>query len=280
MKAISCALALLFISAVSLFWWHQEEVRSLLQTYVENGDFLTLEARQSPEEIMEAQRSQLLGNIPRTYLRATLRYHPYLLLEAKFMTPDKKTQEGAILWSLVDGEILLDTESWERTHGYYDAIVSHSSRNDYRVLHALARNGGSLTLEQLQRDLRLDEDALEPFISSVKGKQLVTQKGNTLQLHFQNPKLVVTPQTSVRQRLVTKPYSQAQQRLLRKFTPAQIEEAAKAAFGTDFAIRASHEVLLPVYAIEVLNPDGSVMTSFWNALNGQRIPAHLFASQS
>ncbi len=36
-------------------------------------------------------------------------------------------------------------------------------------------------------------------------------------------------------------------------------------------IRSEKEVFLPIYSIEVLNADGSVQVTDWNALNGQRI---------
>jgi hypothetical protein len=58
--------------------------------------------------------------------------------------------------------------------------------------------------------------------------------------------------------------------LPRKFRNSQIEAIAKAAFRTDFAIRKTTEVFLPVIQIKVQNPDGSQMTSCWNALNGKR----------
>jgi len=48
-------------------------------------------------------------------------------------------------------------------------------------------------------------------------------------------------------------------------------KTAKAAFGDDFAIRKTTEIFLPVYSIVVQNPDGSHMTTYWNALNGKNI---------
>ena len=57
----------------------------------------------------------------------------------------------------------------------------------------------------------------------------------------------------------------------KRFRCAQIEQIARAAFGPDFAIRKTIEIFLPVYSITVQNPDGSQMTSFWNAPNGKRI---------
>jgi len=41
--------------------------------------------------------------------------------------------------------------------------------------------------------------------------------------------------------------------------------------GKDFAIRKTTEIFLPVYSIVVQNPDGSQMTTYWNALNGKRL---------
>ena len=55
------------------------------------------------------------------------------------------------------------------------------------------------------------------------------------------------------------------------FLPAQIERISRAAFGQNFAIRKMTDVYLPVHSIVVQNPDGSIHTSHWNALNGKRL---------
>lgn len=252
------------------FWIYFEPISNSLVAYVENGDFLTLEARYSPEEILESQKTVLLGGNARSYKSVLTRYHPYLLLEVKYTSPDKKTREGVVLWSLVDGEILLNTDTGERTHGYRDAISNDATRNDYKLIHTIAKHGGVLAVEQIQRELRLEEETVDSWISSARSKHLVTQKGNFVQLHFQNPKLILSPQSVITQRVVTKPYGQADW-LQKKFTRAQIERNAKAAFGSDFTVRSSQEIYLPLFSIEVLNPDGSVMTSLWNPLNGRQV---------
>ncbi len=251
-------------------WFYFEPISNTLVSYVENGDFLTLEARYTPEEILEAQKTTLLGGNARSYKSVSTKYHPYLLLEVKYTSPDKKSREGVVLWSLVDGEILLNSDTGERTHGYRDAIMNSATRNDYKILHTLARHGGTLAIEQLQRELRLEEDTVDSWIASARGKHLVTQKGNLVQLHFQNPKLVLAPNSLIVQRLVTKPYGQADW-LKKQFSRSIIEAHAKAAFGSDFSVRSAQEIYLPLFSIEVLNPDGSVMTSYWNPLNGQQV---------
>lgn len=251
-------------------WNNNPQIRSLIASYVENGEFLTLEARFTPEQIMEQHQQELLVDDRHTFLDPSLKFHPYLLMEVKYTQPDKKTREGVILWSMVDGEMVLSTENWEKTHGFEDAIQANATASDFKILNALAHNNGSLSKAQIERELHLDADVVQPWIDSVKQKRLVTQKGDLLQLHFQNPKILVTPQTKVTQWLVTKPYNHAQ-RESAKYSQSQLQRIAENAFGADFTIRSTSVVFLPVYSVEVKNPDGSILTSFWNALNGQRI---------
>jgi|688.fasta_scaffold24933_7 hypothetical protein len=251
-------------------WNYNADFRNLVAEYVDNGEFLTLEARYTPQQIMEAHKKELLIDNQHTFEEPELKFHPYLLMEVKYISQDKKTREGVILWSLVDGEMVINTETWEKSHGFEDAIQANASSNEFKILNALAKNNGSMTRDQLQKELHLDAEVYGLWIENARQKHLITLKGDLLQLHFQDPKILVTPHTKINQWLVTKPYNHAQ-RVRAKYDRAQIEKISLAAFGSDFSIRNSIEVFLPVYSIEVLNPDGSVLTSFWNALNGQRI---------
>jgi hypothetical protein len=241
-----------------------------ISQYIENGDFITLEARYTPEQIMNAHRQELLADDERTFKEATLKFYPHLLIESKYIDQEKKTKEGTLLWSLVDGEVVINAETWERTHGFQDALLSDANRDEFKVLNALMHFGGTLTKEKLQRELNVEKETLEHTLESVRRKHLIIQKGILVQLHIQNPKIGITPQTKISQWFVTKPYNYAQ-RIPQKFSKRQIERTAKAAFGNEFTIRSTKEVALPVYGIEVLNPDGSVHTTFWNALTGQRM---------
>ena len=245
-------------------------IHDFIGQYVENTDFITLEARYTAQQIMEANRKELLADEQRSFEDPELKFHPYLFMDVKYTDDAKKPRESAILWSLVDGEMVLNSDTWEKTHGFEDAINAHASRTDYKIINALAKKNGSMTLDQLERELHLDREMLQPWIDSALQKHLVIQRGNELQLHLQNPKIMVAPQTKISQWLVTKPYNHAQ-RVAAKYSTSQIKTNAKAAFGEDFTIRESHEVYLPVYSIEVLNPDGSILTTYWNALNGKRI---------
>lgn len=273
MRKIFIILSLLVLVGLGV-WWAEREIPGidLVNQYVENGDILTLEARYTPEQIMEAHKKELLSDNRKTYGEAQLKFYPYLMMDVKYNLPGQRTKESTILWSLVDGEMVLNTDTWETTHGFEDALTADANRNDFRILNILAnpQNKGSMTRDQLQKELRVDADILEPLLESARSKHLVTVKGNQIELHFENPKFLVTPQTKMNQWIVTKPYSHAQ-RIPRKFNKGQIEKLTKAAFGQDFTVRNVKEVFLPVYSIQVINPDGSILTSFWNALTGNRI---------
>jgi hypothetical protein len=275
--SIACVIAI--AGGLWYLWETNPGLHDLFSQYVENGEILTLEARYTPEQIMNSHRNELITDNSYEYQSPELKFHPYVLMEVKYTQPDRKTKEGVILWSLVDGEMVLDTQTWEKTHGFEDAILANASREDFKILNALAKFKGKMTVDQMQKELHLEPETLTPWIDNARQKHLVVQKGGELQLHFQNPKILVSPQTKINQWLVTKPYSHAQ-RITKKYSSSQIQNTAKAAFGQDFMIRSVTEVFLPVYSIEVLNPDGSILTSFWNALNGQRIaPKYLTLAQ-
>ncbi len=271
------AILYLFIAALiagGVFLYQESDhLPSALQQYVENGEFVTFKARFTPEQIMQAHKGELLEDNKHSFGAASVKYYPYLLMEIKYVQPDKKTREGVSLWSMVDGEMVLDTSTWEITHGFQDAIEAQAIRNDYKLMQVLAKTKSS-TFERLQKDLGLEKETLQQWIKSALDKHLIVQKGGDIQLHFQNPKIAVLPETKMGDSFVKQPYSYSQH-VAKKYTTKQIQNAGKAAFGSDFTVRSSTEVFLPVYAIEVKNPDGSILTTYWNALNGERMTPRL-----
>lgn len=271
MRKFLILLVILAIAGGAGYWfWNNNDLKSFVGTYVENGEFQTLESRYSPQQMMDIHRKSLLGDNSRQYMDPILKYYPYALMEVKF-THDKKTREGVILWSLIDGEMVLNTESWESTHGFEDAINAKATKEDFKILNALARSSlGIRTQDDLLAELQLDLDVVGPWIDSVVEKHLVTRKGNTLQLHLESPKILVIPITRFNQMIVTKPYNYGQ-KIPEKYTANQVEKVAKAAFGSDFSIRKITLLYLPIHGLLVKNADDSVTTTYWNAVNGQMI---------
>lgn len=265
---------LIFSALAGSIWWLSGDAnhwKDHLYSYIENKEILTLESRYTPEQIMETHKSELLGsNAKRSFQEPTVKYYPFLLLDVKY-TEDKKSREGVLLWSLTDGEIVLNTESWETTHGLKDCLECQANRQDFKILQSLARHQGTLTLDDLQKDLHIEREMLESWIDDAKIKHLIVQKGNVIKLHFENPKILINPNTQLKQHLVSKAIN-GSQKVSKNYSRSQIVEIAKIAFGNDFKIRSEKEVFLPVYSVHVLNADDSLHTSNWNVITGQQIP--------
>lgn len=253
-------------------WNFHPKIRSKLEDLLSPSNFQTLEVRYSPESIMETHRKELLKDSEHVFLQPTLKFVPYLLMEVKYIRSYDKTGEGMILWGLVDGEMVINTGTWEKTHGFTDCISSNATRQEFKIINALASKGGAWDREGLSKFLNIENHILDNWIDSCRKKSLIVQNGNIYRLHLQNPKLQVTPETKLDQWLVTKPAKHAV-RVKKRYRSSQIENIAKAAFGNDFAIRKTTEIFLPVYSIVVQNPDGSQMTTYWNALNGKKLNA-------
>jgi hypothetical protein len=245
-------------------------VREFVEEHVDLTSFTTLEVRHTAKQIMEARATELLGDDQHAFLKPTLLFYPYLLMEVKYTDSSHQTREGKILWGLEDGEMVVDATTWDKTHGFQDCINARATRNDFRILNALASKRSPLRRDQLANQLHVDVDLLDGWLEKCRQKKLIVQTSGTYRLHFERPRLLVSPQTRINTCLVTKPYHNAQ-KVKKRYTVGQIEKLAQAAFGNDFTIRNKQEVFLPVHSIVVKNPDGSRYTSYWNALNGQQI---------
>lgn len=264
-----CFTALVFAGSYWA-WQTQAPFRQFINEHFQTGEFLTLEIRYSAEQIMEREENRLLKNEEYSYLRPSLQFFPYALLEVKYVKENRSTGEGLMLWGLEDGEMVIDTENWLKTHGYQDCILSNADRYDFKIINTLAKHNGSLDRESLLSKLYVESDILDNWLESAKSKHLIIQNGNDYRLHFEKPLLQKIPESKIRHRLVTKPFKHSK-RTAKKYHISQIEEIAKIAFGSGFSIRQVKEVYLPVHIIEVKNPDGSIHSSQWNAVTGKTL---------
>jgi hypothetical protein len=267
-------LSLLLLIGLAGFWsWiNFPQARNRVIDFLHSKNFKTLEVRYSAESIMEAHRKELLKDGEHIFLEPSLKFHPYLLMQVKYSSPQDQTGEGMILWSLIDGEMVINTSLWEKTHGFSDCINAGADKSDYKIIKALSSHNNYLDRESLKKTLNIEDQTLSGWLENCQKKNLIVQQSsNNFRLHFQNPRLNVNPETKIDQWLVTKQFKNKSM-IPEKYRASQIEYTAKAAFGTDFAIRKTTEVYLPVYSIVVQNPDGSLMTTYWNALNGKKLP--------
>jgi hypothetical protein len=266
-------LTLAISSGLGVGYWQWQkgnfDPKKLLDKVLHQEGFPTLEVRYSSAHIMEANRRDLIKDARHKYLDPELMFYPYLLLEVKF-TLREKTKEGILLWDMVDGEMVIDTKDWQKTHGFGDCIKAVADKNEFKLLKLLARKGGYSDRESLLSALSVENDILETWIDSCRKKKLIVLNGNKYRLHIEKPTLEALPETRIEERLVTKSLNNAL-RAPKRFSSSQIERMCKAAFGNDFVIRKNSLIFLPVHSIVVQNPDGSVHTTHWNALNGRRL---------
>ena len=260
------------------FWWvssNRPDLKNKIQHILDSGQFHTLELNYSANQIMESHRKQLLKDSKHKYLEPELQFYPYVLMEVKYTTDHDETKEGVVLWDLLDGEIVTNTKDWEKTHGFGDCINADTQSHEFKIINVLARKGGVIDREGLSNALHLENEILDAWIDSCRRKKLIVQSGNQYRLHLQDPKFQNIPETKISQWLVTKPYKDAVC-IPRRYSLAQIQKIARAAFGNDFAIRRTTDVYLPVHNIIVQNPDGSIKTTHWNALNGKNLSPNHF----
>ncbi|MEM8727609.1 MAG: hypothetical protein AAGE99_02710 [Chlamydiota bacterium] len=252
-----------------IYWLNstQPELKHRAIEMIDTDRFYTLENRFTAAQIIEKER---LKEFDHRYRPPSLRFRPYLLMEVKFTTPDRQTEEGMILWDLIDGEMVLDTKSWDKTHGFADCINAGADKYEYKILVTIAKNGGKANRQSLMRSLNLETHFFEKWVERARKKKLIVQHGDDYRIHLHHPVVDVPPSTMTTEPLVAKS-CRSSDRINRRYSPKQIKKAAEAAFGNDFAIRSTQDVSLPIYSITLQNRDGSLRTTHWNAFNGKRL---------
>jgi hypothetical protein len=264
---VSCVI-LIFVG--NWVWNEFPELRTLVLEKTQAGNFMTLEARYTPEQLMNRHKGALLPSKEYAFLTPRLHFSPYLLMDVKYVD-DKETGEGIILWSLEEGEMVINTKNWDMTHGFEDCINVRADKEDLKIVNALSKNNDqAMSREELVNELYVEGAVIDKWLASCRKKHLVIQVGSKFRLHFENPKILVMPETSVNQWLVTKNFKGSNRRH-RKYNETQIKRISQAAFGPGFTIRTVSEVFLPIYEVRVKNPDNSVLTTYWNAISGHRL---------
>ncbi|MCH9608686.1 MAG: hypothetical protein S4CHLAM45_12670 [Chlamydiales bacterium] len=249
-------------------WDSFPALREFAEEKIHSRDFSTLEIRFSPEEIMEKYRKELLKGAGYSYLEPQLIFYPYVKMDTKFSTDNSSTQEGILLWGLTDGEMVINSTTWERTHGYEDCLIAKASKDDFKILRAVLESGGAIDRERLYQKFKSEGDMVDKWIRRCRSKNLIISSGSRFRLHLQNPRMENVPITMMKEPLVAQPTKHSI-KSKKRYSIHQIQKLTQIAFGPSFAIRKTEQVFLPVYSIGVQNPDGSILVTYWNALNGR-----------
>jgi hypothetical protein len=257
-------------------WEQKDSLMGSLDVWNNQEPAHTFELACSPETIMLKHQKELLRTPEYSFGKAYVTFSPLLLMHIKYAQEGRQTVEACSIWDLLTAEMILDTNTFETTHGFEDCINSQASEDDFRILHALSRHNGVRNSEQLAQELGMDRDCLASRLDALRKKQLIVQKLDTVTLHFQSPLLKVPPKTNLTLPVVNKVIARDGQ-IPCRYSKEQVQKLAKAAFGSDFAIRSTQEVFMPIVVIEVQNPDSSILKTYWNGITGKRLSWQLYS---
>ena len=258
-------------------WWvdgHFPQLKHIALEKISSGKVPSLEVKYTTKQIIDKNKSELVKTGKHKCHTQELKFAPYLLMEVKYSKNSSQTGEGVILWDMTDGEMVLSTKNWEKTHGYGDCMIAHASSLEFSILNHLAKKNGSSDQNALSKSIQLDHDLLDNALDACRRKKLIIQAGSKIRLHMENAKLATQPETDVNLALVTTSTSGGE-RLPKRFSTAQIKKTASNAFGQDFAVKSTSEIFLPFYTVTVENPDGTLQTTFWNAVTGKPLTTNL-----
>ena len=257
------------IAAGGWYVWDRFPIlQDIIEEKIHSRDFHTLEVRFSADDIMKRHKNELLKGKGYSYLEPKLTFYPYLMMDMKFSRDQIFTEEGMLLWGLYDGEMVVDTGTWERSHGFEDCLLARATKNDFKVLRAILQMGSSIDREQLYKKFKVEPESVDKWVASCRDKKLIVSAGNKFRIHLQNPQIEMVPITHLAEPLVTQPTKSAV-KVNKRYGVSQIKNLTEIAFGNNFAIRKMQQVFLPVYQISIQNPDGSIRITHWNALNGK-----------
>ncbi|MGR3973938.1 MAG: hypothetical protein QRY72_05180 [Candidatus Rhabdochlamydia sp.] len=253
------------------FWFvshRYPDLPSKISEHLDLGQFYALETKYSAGQLMDKHRRELLGSNQAHYLAPVLEFYPYALMEIKYAPSQAQTKEALLLWDLTDGEVVLNTKYWDKTHGFADCLAAGAGMLDFKILHFLSSKGGMATEEALLKAMYVDLKTFKQGLNSCLKKKLIIQNDMHYRLHFQNPKLRISPETQLVDKLLIKPLRESS-RLCPYFSISQVEKMANCAFGEGFTIRKTSLVYLPVHSLILQHKDGSVQTTLWNGLSGR-----------
>lgn len=264
-------LMVLGIAAAAGYWayTHTERLQQYVLPSTKEESIDTFEALILPNDLLTKQ-PHLLTTQGHSFGPVTLYFAPQLLLSVKYSHDSKSSKASTAVWDMIDGELVIDTNTFDHTQGFADCLASQAGADDFRILRTLTQSGGTLSKEAIIKELGGDDSAICERIENLKKRHLVIIANDVVRIHVESPLFKIEPST-----LLTKPIVHRTtlygNLLPTTFSKSDIETLVKAAFGQDLAIRNSRLVYIPTYEIQVNNPDGSVRKTYWNAISGKEM---------
>ncbi|WP_213318779.1 hypothetical protein [Chlamydiifrater volucris] len=230
-----------------------------------------IERSYSPEQVIE----NLKYKNQDLYLEQC--FFPYVLLKARYQkevpsrSGDYEILEGVLLWSLVNGEVVLDTETWNCSQGFRECLISKADRHDMLIMQTLISMGGSMNREQLIERLASKNFHVAKSIKSCHRKKLIFVQGDRVGIPFRKFQPLTNCMTTMNRSLVSLMKPKGSIMIAEKHSEDDIRSLASKVFGKNFYVIDTKKVFVPAYRITTKGTDGSQRTEFINAINGRKL---------
>lgn len=226
------------------------------------------ERKVTPEQILAMYPTEDQATV-------SLIFVPHALMQVRFPGEDKKgshpvSQEGQILWNLVDGEMVLNTSSWSCSKGLRECLLLKANTSDVRVMQVLAVLGGSAPKETLSQALFQKNIPADKVIKHCLKKKLIFLKENYVTSHLQQTQPIRGCTTSLHTAPVWLRKPRGASIYSQHYSHDRVEKLAKMIFGSNFLILDSDLVYVPVYKVSTQASDASTRVEYINAVTGKK----------
>lgn len=181
------------------------------------------------------------------------------------------SQEGTILWNLVEGEIVLNTSSWTCSKGLRECLLLKAKTQDIQVMQTLASLGGSASKETLSHALSLKNIPADKVIKECFRKKLIFLKDNHVTSHLPQINLIRGCTTVLQTQPVWLQKPKDASICTPHYSSEQVQKLTKRIFGSNFIILESSSVYIPMYKVSMKSSDSSVRLEYVHAITGKKL---------
>ncbi|MCK5787866.1 MAG: hypothetical protein KAH32_02615 [Chlamydiia bacterium] len=121
-------------------------------------------------------------------------YYPHLLVYVRHFDANKTPHDLVQIWDMSDCEIVLNTETWQKTHGIEDLNASCRQENAYRIAEALSR-AGKATTKELSDSTGIPTQKIYQAMSSDKNSRVFINNKNIMSMSIPHSSLPEVPHT-------------------------------------------------------------------------------------
>ncbi|WP_108623957.1 hypothetical protein [Candidatus Similichlamydia epinepheli] len=194
---------------------------------------------------------------------------PYIELKVKYSPKPLTTEEKMALWSLHNGEMVVSTKTWQKTHGLGDCLRGKVGVEEMRLLKELVRKRRPTSLDQLIKQTHTPEEMKQAslIVDRCLEKGLLIKKNSLLQIHIKQPKWPNKPFTDTNRSLSYAPCDNFLA-FRAQFSDKEIARLMEVLFeDQQLKVQSYRMIFVPIYLM-MFEQKGERKTIYLNGLTG------------